>query len=381
MKILHIIPGLQIGGAEIFLESLIAAWPRNGDQHVVVAFCGGVVAARLRLNNIVVHELLHHKPSSVIDFCRVFLRLSSYLIKNKPDVALSALWSANIFSRILCWFHKIPLVSIWHNNAQFLSVFARFLDVFTAVLFPGHIVAVAHSVKDSYVQIPLLGHLLGKRTTVVENGVDVEALLEAKKRHVLRQKFHLTGKRFVFGAVGRLIPVKAFSTLIYAFHAFLRDQLFLEDDMVEAPMLCIVGDGPEFDSLHGVVDQLKLTRFVTFCGQQEDVASLYHGFSAYVSASTSEGLSVAFLEALAVGLPFVVTQVCEPGALFSSGADGIVVESHEAVDLALGLIKMYSEYDEYARRSDSRTHFTRKFYSIARTAEKYVSLLTHLFPE
>ena len=375
MRILHIIPGLQVGGAEIFLESLIGAWPRSDDQHIVVCFHGGIIAARLRSKNILVHELMHKKPASLVDAVRVFWRFSQCLNEIKPEIVVSALWSANICARILCWAKRIPLISVWHNNAQFLGFFKRYLDGITASLFPGRIVAVAQSVLDSYVSLPILGRFLKKRSIVVETGVDVTALLDGKHRFGLRQKFNMHPDRFVFGAVGRLIPVKAFSNLILAFHAFLKNQFFLEEDAENIPLLCIVGDGPEFDSLQGLVDQLKLANFVTLCGQQDDVAALYHGFSAYVSASMSEGLSVALLEALAVGLPFVVTEAGQPSGLFRLDVDGVVVDSHEVVDLALGLIKMYTEYDKYSHHSASRTLMVRKFYSIAGAAEKYATLI------
>ncbi len=171
---------------------------------------------------------------------------------------------------------------------------------------------------------------------------------------------------------------KAFSNLILAFQAFLQGEISTCEDMMASPMLCIVGDGPEFDALQGLIDRLDLSSSVVLCGQQDDVASLYHGFSAYVSSSMSEGLSVALLEALAVGLPFVVTRAAEPSGLFRADVDGIVVDSHEVVDLALGLVKMYDEYDKYAKHAESRTLLVRRFYSITRTAELYVSLLENI---
>jgi glycosyltransferase involved in cell wall biosynthesis len=376
MKILHIIPGLQIGGAEVFLENLINAWPRNNDVHTIVCFHGGVIAERLRSKGVEIIELSSSKTSNPITFIRNFFRLSKAIDAVCPDVVFSSLWSANIFARFLCWIKRIPLISVWHNNAQFLGCFRRYLDGFTAIVFPGKVIAVAHSVLDSYIQLPFLGKRLKNKVVVVENGVNVSALLDGKLRHDLRHKFKLSAGRFVFGAVGRLIPVKAFANLIEAFNVFLQTQFSLNDVQVgDLPMLCIVGDGPEAESLKALVERLKLSAHVVLCGQQDDVAPLYHGFSAYVSSSITEGLSVALLEALAVGLPFVITRAGDPNGLFSPDVDGIVVDSHEVVDLAFGLIKMYSEYDKYARNAESRTVLVRKFYSIARTAEQYATLV------
>lgn len=376
MRVLHIIPGLQIGGAEVFLENLINAWPRSNDVHTVVSFSGGVIADRLRAKGIVVIELLPSRTVNPLAFVRLFFRISKTMDDIRPDVVFSSLWSANIFARVLCWFKRIPLISVWHNNAQFLGFFRRYVDGFTAVIFSGKVIAVAHSVLDSYTELPFIGKRLKKKAVVVENGVNVAALLDGKLRHDLRHKFKLSSERFVFGAVGRLIPVKAFGNLIEAFNVFLQSQFSLDDVQVgDLPMLCIVGDGPESESLKALVDKLKLSAHVVFCGQQDDVAALYHGFSVYVSSSISEGLSVALLEALAVGLPFMVTRAGDPNGLFSPDVDGVVVDSHEVVDLAFGLIKIYSEYDKYARNAESRTVLVKKFYSIARTAEQYATLV------
>lgn len=381
MRILHVIPGLGIGGAEVFLESLISAWPRNNDEHIVVSFRGGEIAQRLRAKNIVVHELFPEKTITLFAGIAVFQKLSQIMRDVRPDVVVSSLWSANVFSRLLCWSKRLPIISVWHNNAQFLGLFKRYIDVLTAVVFPGRMVAVSASVLESYRGVPLLGRFLKKRSTVVENGVNVAALLDGKLRQGLRHKFNVTPKRFVFGAVGRLIPVKAFSNLILAFHVFLQNQSLLDASAGDVPLLCIVGEGPERQGLQALIDRLKLSAHVMLCGQQDDMAPILHDFSAYVSSSKSEGLSVALLEALAVGLPFVVTPAGETGGFFRPDVDGIVVESHEVMDLAFGLIRMYAEYDKYACNAQSRTHLVSKFFSIARTAERYATLIEAMIPE
>lgn len=103
------------------------------------------------------------------------------------------------------------------------------------------------------------------------------------------------------GAVGRLQPVKDHALLLRAF-AKVRVQ-------VPEAALVIVGDGPLRAALEAEAEQAGLSDAVRFMGDRHDVPRLLAGMEVFALTSTSEGYSVALLEACASSLPIVATDV------------------------------------------------------------------------
>ena len=93
----------------------------------------------------------------------------------------------------------------------------------------------------------------------------------------------------IIGTVGRLQPVKDHALLLRAF-AKVRVQ-------VPEAALVIVGDGPLRAALEAQAEQAGLSDTVRFMGDRHDVPRLLTGMEVFALTSTSEGYSVALLEA------------------------------------------------------------------------------------
>lgn len=105
--------------------------------------------------------------------------------------------------------------------------------------------------------------------------------------------------------MGRLERVKGQDVLIRA---------LASDELQQQPIhLLLVGDGTARPDLQYLVDELGLSHKVSFLGIRQDVPELLAASDIYIQPSRSEGLSNALIEALAAGLPVVVTNV--PGML------------------------------------------------------------------
>ena len=372
MKIVHVISGLDVGGAEIFLEQLILFWPNARDEHIVIAFHGGVIADRLRSKNIQIYEMRSHKSWDLFFAEKTAWRVHKLLGQLKPDVVISALWSANILMRPLCFAHGIPLISVLHNKASFLSLFKQSLDVLSAVFFSHTRVAVSADVACSYVAFPLLGGL-SRPPVVIQNGIDVDGLVA--RVELSRTQKPLWQNKFIFGAVGRFIPEKQMLVLICAFNEFVQQLLASGKARADLPCVCMVGDGPQFAQARALVKELGIWDVVLLVGKQVDLAPYYASFSAYISVSQSEGLSIALLEALAVGLPVIISQQSGAANFLPSPDDGLLVDVHNQKAIVAALAKMYQAHTTYAARAHERTNYVRENYSITRTSQEYALLV------
>lgn len=302
---------------------------------------------------------------------KISWRLFELLKSLKPDIVISSLWSANILMRFLCFAYKIPLISILHNKVTFLGWFKRFLDVLSGIFFSQTRVAVSADVARTYSQYPVLGSL-AMAPLVIQNGVDAEGLLSQVAVHKTQKT--LWANKFIFGAVGRFIPEKQMLLLIRAFNEFVEQLLASGKTRLDVPCICIVGDGPEFAQARALVKELGIWDVVLLVGKQVGLAQYYAAFSAYVSVSQTEGLSIALLEALAVGLPVILSVQSGAAQFLPSADDGVLVDVRSQKSIVAGLTKMYMAHTEYAARAGERTQFVRENYSITRTAKEYARL-------
>jgi glycosyltransferase involved in cell wall biosynthesis len=130
--------------------------------------------------------------------------------------------------------------------------------------------------------------------------------------------------------VGRLIPKKRAELLIHAFHDFHQSH---------DALLVLVGDGPLRPELERLADRLGLSGRVHFAGfaQPPDVLRWYARAKLFVLPS-SETWGVAAVEALAAGLPVIVSDEtgCYPDALADGGA-GTVVPARDRGALGLAI--------------------------------------------
>lgn len=136
------------------------------------------------------------------------------------------------------------------------------------------------------------------RIVALPNGVDVTAHrpADARERMRLRGELGLPADRFVAAFVGRLHPVKDVDTLLEA------------AALVPRVLLVVAGDGPDRRRLEARAAQLGVRDRVVFMGLSARVPDLLRSADAFLLSSRGEGMSNALLEAMACGLPCLVSR-------------------------------------------------------------------------
>lgn len=162
--------------------------------------------------------------------------------------------------------------------------------------FPHRVFAVSEDVKRHIVAEGFGDAQVG----VIYNGIAVGPRPTAAARAEVRQALGVPDETFVIGTIARLDPVKDLGTLVQAVARVGRTR---------PAALVVVGDGPERAALEAQAAALDLQRTVTFLGKRDDARRWLGGCDAYVNSSTSEGVSLTILEAMAAALPVVATRV------------------------------------------------------------------------
>lgn len=142
---------------------------------------------------------------------------------------------------------------------------------------------------------------------------------------------------FVWLAVGSLIHRKGYDVLMDAFA-----------QLEGGERLIIVGDGPEKERLHAQAKNLGIGDRVRFKGMldREAIASLMNESNAFVLPSRGETFGVAYIEAMAMGLPVVATP-CGGPEHFVRPCNGLLVDIDNVEQLAKAMRQMETTIERY----------------------------------
>jgi len=129
----------------------------------------------------------------------------------------------------------------------------------------------------------------------------------------------------------------------------LRALRMVHTDYNLKPYLLFVGSG-DIDienKIRGFTQKYKLSEYVKFCGKQDDVRSYYWISNLFTLSSSTEAFSIAAIEAMACGLPCVLTDVGGANEMISEGINGYLVPSHQPRKLADTWIKVIKNYNRF----------------------------------
>jgi glycosyltransferase involved in cell wall biosynthesis len=200
--------------------------------------------------------------------------------------------------------------------------------------------AVRHSLVESYQFLP-------RKTMAVHNGVSTSAFVPCKGAGTaVRERFDISEGDFLLICAAGLTDAKGIDILIHAVSRTLRQGVSCK---------CIIlGDGPLREKLQKDANSLGLTGYVHFEGFQRNVRPYLQAGSAYILTSRAGELSLSVLEAMACGLPCIVTDVGGNAEAVKHQVTGLVI-SPDSVDEAESAIMYLAthphERAEMAKRS------------------------------
>jgi glycosyltransferase involved in cell wall biosynthesis len=171
-------------------------------------------------------------------------------------------------------------------------------------------------------------NLDANRLEVVRLGVDCAALqpTETKPAAVSPGPMHLV-------CTGRMVAAKGHRILLEAIAALAP----------EVEVTCtLIGDGPERPALEALCARLNIAGQIRFLGAMAHQPTLAEVAKAdvFVLASFAEGLPVALMEAMALGVPCVSTTIAAIPELIESGENGLLVPPANSRALAAALRKL-----------------------------------------
>lgn len=339
MKISRVVTELDFGGVEqVLANSLPQLVKMTGvDVHVIVLGKGGRVSALLKSQGVSV-EILNFNPR--IPNFKLLLKLRKVFQHNRPDVIHCQGSEANFHGIIAGWLANVPRIIGEEIGIPNHHGFWKYL--FRWVYRKAdQVIAISEAVKESIVA---LGEVDAGKVQVIYNPIAQRIFKQGANGNY--RKKEETGFRFV--TTCRLVPIKNLERLI---RAFLR----LADSNPSLHLyLDIVGEGPDRVKLERLAADSGYGNRIRFWGFQEDVFPFLRNADVFVLPSLREGSSVALAEAMAIGLPSLVTEVGGAGEVLGNSDAGMLVNPLDESEILRGMQQFLQLGEERLKEMGNR---------------------------
>lgn len=261
------------------------------------------------------------------------IRLFRLLRNTKPEVIHGSTPKAGLLSMIAGWMNKIPVRIYYIHGLRYQGTkgFKRTLLMFMEKIscyFATDVYAVSHGVKlmlleDSITQGNVT--IIGNGSA---NGIDV-AHFSSQNPTIpdLKSKYNIVETDFVFGFVGRLVRDKGIHELVEAFVKINLSQ--------QNTKLVLVGDFEDaLDPLENDIKEIIQSHpNIIFAGFQSDIRPFLKMMNVFVFPSYREGFGVSLMEAAAMDVPVIASDIIGCNEIIKDGFNGILVPAKSLIHL------------------------------------------------
>lgn len=335
ISILFVIDGMEFGGGERTFLQLIQHLPQDAFSCHVATNPDGVFARKLHSIGITVHPF---ELSSKLDLRNV-PRLRSIAREHRIDIVHSQGARADFFTRMAVRKMKdVRLISTiampvdgFDVNPWLRSIY-KTADRYTEQ-FVDHFIVVSNRLRNTLIN---KHHIPAEKVTLIYNGIELDDYnpdLFQQTSAKIRKEFAIPSSTFLVAAVGRLVWQKGFEYLIEASRKLALDNI----------IILMIGDGPLNDQLRQKVNQYGLDKTIIFAGSRQDVPVLLATADAIAIPSLLEGFPMVTLEAMAMQIPVVASDIPGIDEQIIDRRHGLLIPPKDPEALADAIIALASD--------------------------------------
>ncbi len=373
MRVLHIITGLDDGGAEAVLFRLCKLDKKY--QHIVISLqAKQKYESLLKKLNISVHTL--NFSNSSINFFGLF-KLFKLIRQIKPDVVQTWMPHADLIGGVLARIAGIKKIfwGVHHANLikgkiNRLVIMIVRLNALLSNLVPTKIIYCAEKSREVQESIGFKK----SKGVVVHNGYDTNSFFQdSSLDHIIRNELGIPDETFLIGHVGNYHPLKDQETLI-------KSLRYLDQKSINFNAI-LVGNKlePSNKNLVTLINENGLTERIHLLGIRNDITTIMNGIDIFMLSSISEAFPNVLNEAMACETPCVTTNVGDAALIV--GDTGWVVSPQDSKALAKATIEAHEEKKFHNESWEQRKKACRKRilenYSLEKMIKKYKDVWAH----
>lgn len=336
-KILHVILSLQVGGAERLVHDMVTC-PLFSDNRPAVCCMDAVgdLGEKLRAEGYAVH-CKGRKPG--IDFA-MFFWLRDMIKQEQADVVHAHQYSP-LFYAVPAALLAGGVKVVYTEHGRFYPDIKRWKrTLFNPILALGvtHLVSISAATARAMAEID---NFPQGKIKVIHNGIDCTRLNPPIDRAAKRRELGLSQTCRILGTAARLDSIKNIPMMLRVLKLVLVDE----------PDTCLViaGQGEEGERLKALAVELGIADHVQFVGLRFDLPELYQLYDVFLLTSFSEGISVTLLEAMASGIPSVVTDAGGNHEIIVDGETGYLVTVNNDLLMATRVCELLKNCEKSIR--------------------------------
>jgi len=306
-------------------------------------FCVDKKAAKLNLTN-----YFDIKEKGKIEL-KVFKYIKKFIIKNNIQIIHSHEPKSNVYAFLLkkSLYKLNPKIIVtahaWVAQGKKANLLKK-IDIKLIKRFD-LILAVSSTLKDDMINI---GGISDKKIKVIHNAIDIDFWNKKRDSGSLKKELGLVQNFPIIGAVGRIMPEKDIITMLKTFYLVLK--------IFPKAKLILVGEPKHqlFEKEYKKFSKdLGISANVIFYGAADNPIQHYNTFDIYLMTSIAEGLPNVLLEAMAMKVPVVSTNVAGVKELVVDQETGFICEQKDFNSLAERIIV-------FAKNHEIRAKFAEK---------------------
>lgn len=362
-KILFVLTALGMGGAEKQVCSLADKFSQQGHRVIIISIADKKSIITPKSDNI---EIICLNMKKNISSFFISMRKLKNIIKNEqPDIVHSHMVHANIFTRFLRIFVKMPVLICTAHNKNEGGKLRMFLYRITDRLATIS-TNVSQEAVDAFIEKKAS---TSGRMIPFYNGIDTNIFSYNEIiRKKIRSEINLDNEIPLILAVGRLTEAKDYPNLLHAFANL---------NSPKKPKLAIIGDGEEKENLQQLAYRLNISENVIWLGIKHDVQDWMSACDLFVLSSAWEGFGLVVAEAMACERLVIGTDSGGVGEVIDKYGLVIPPKDTPALTSAMTQYLALPDHEKKVLGSQARKHIVDTF-SLEKISQKWLNLYTRL---
>jgi len=360
IRILYLIDKMGGGGAQTHLRGLISGLdPERFAPELVCLIRGGVSADRLLESGHAV-RILGLKRLYDTRGILAFLRLTAELRRRPPHVLHTYLSAANVFGAFAARLAGLGGLVTTRRDTGFGDGPWMQRALSRTSPWARRVVAVSDSAAEiarSRDRVP------AELLEVITNGIDLGRFAPAGRRAEARASLQVPESARLLVCVGHLTRIKGIDVLIQA-----AERLGSDDPDLHVR---VAGRGAEREALERQLAAAGLAARFRLLGHHDDIQGLLEAADLFVLPSRSEGQPNAVIEAMAMGLPVVATNVGGVPEVARHEVEALLVSPEDPAALADACAQVLADPGFAERLSRAGRQRARESFDVARMVERY----------
>lgn len=360
LRILHTEAATSFGGQEFCIYKEMIAMRDRGHHLELICQPGAELGDRLAQDGFTVHRVVMDGP---VNFLRSIVFMHRLLRRKRFDVVNTHSRRDTVLAAIAARLAHTPLIV----RTRHLAKPIRSLYAYTVLAH--RVIAVSRYVRKQLLE----GGARPESVAIIHSPV---ALPQAREGVCVRRELSLPDDALVIGCVAVMRAEKG--------HVDLIDAFFRITSRFPSAHLVLVGDGmPVLAQLHALVATLGLSSRVHFLGRRDDIGNVLSAFDVFALPTHREALGTVFIEAAAMGVPVVGTDVGGVPETMQDGVTGLLVPPHNPEALAVALETLLANPALRRQMGDAGRALIRGYglFTPERTADQVERVYAHWLAE